>query len=115
MPLDPAQKCCLLCVCCECNERREKKQAAMAALQIDGVLSYSGEGHSQASKVLDWVFDNFDLVPKELGQAIVKAYRPIFEMAHKVRPDTRTMSSKNYDTNDDEAMFNPARPVNPER
>lgn len=85
------------------------------ALEKDGVLLGRNPDISVVDGVIDWVFDNFDLVPKELGQAIVKAYRPIFEMAHKVRPDTRTMSSKNYDTNDDEAMFNPARPVNPER
>lgn len=121
MPLDPAQKCCLLCVCCECHENREKKQAAMAALQTDGVLSTSiEEDHSQASKVLDWIFDNFDLVPKGLGQAIVKAYRPIFETAHKVTASGTGQRvgqglNKNYDTDDDEAMFNPALPVNPNK
>lgn len=73
------EKCCCVLGGCGCNPDGQRK--ALASLILEGVpeLARSPAGTSMAWGAANYVLDNFDLVPKGVGQAAVKAYFEVFE------------------------------------
>lgn len=80
--------CCYLRACCPPGAQREAltnklyqllaeelhRQGAPAATATGAAEQENNACAAQAA----WLLDHFDLVPRGVGEAIVKAYRPVF-------------------------------------
>lgn len=78
--------CCILGVCCVPPEKRDEQVQALAdeiekSLGPDATKTDTTTGNAYA--VAQLVLDNFDLVPKGLGEAVVAAYTPHFAQKFK--------------------------------
>lgn len=69
--------CCLLKVCCP--EPADQQDAL--ARELNKAMKWSGDDDKYGDEVAKLLLDNFDLVPKGVGEKIVEAYRPLFEEA----------------------------------
>jgi len=65
--------CCILGVCCPPPGGRKAASKALAE-EMAGYFS----GKESYQQMAEWLLENFDLVPRGVGEAIVEAYRPEF-------------------------------------
>lgn len=65
--------CCLLGVCCPPAQR----QSALAAKVLE-CLNKPGTNQEKATDVAKVIFEDYDLVPKGVGAAIVEGYKDAF-------------------------------------
>lgn len=92
-------RCCILGPCCpppapnappsEWDEWRKKREDALAKLFADAFGWDDTEDDDRTGNALTAarvVLDDFDLVPKGLGSAIVAAYEPFFAERFKAHP-----------------------------
>ncbi len=70
--------CCLLGVCCPPGSREEAlAQEIEADLGLGSQKTETTTGIARS--VAEWILENYDIVPKGVGTAIIEAYRPEFK------------------------------------
>lgn len=72
-----AQRCCILGICCPPPGGRAQQEDLLAHH-----LAEADNGECSYEEMAKFLLDNFDLVPKGVGAAIVEAYRPEFAKLH---------------------------------
>lgn len=71
--------CCLLKVCCPAVE----DQREALANELNKHMKWTGREVEYGIDIASLLLDNFDLVPKGVGEKIVEAYRPLFAEAER--------------------------------
>ena len=85
------EQCCILRICCR---TREESVAALAT-ELTGGLTFLAEASKingggvagDTIAIAQFILDNFDLVPKGLGEAIVEAYADAFAEFHRAKQE----------------------------